>query len=319
VHHHNGLRMIDTALRAVPLAAFLPMRRAVATLPRRHPLRLGSTLVLKRVARAHRAVLSSRLREIRPLDEPGLSFEPSDSMVMDAVFWFGVRGYEGSVSRVWTELCREARSVLEIGANVGLFSVLGGRVCRGRYLAVEPVPGNVRVLRANLRRNAIAGVTVLEAAVIPDAEPRDVALNVPEEGREQPVGAHLTTDVEVSGRSTRATLVVPGKPVRALAEGCDVIKIDAEGIEAALLGRLRDLLLATRPTLLIEVLPEAAGLGTLLARLAEDAGYGIHVLPEYGSDRIVSVPAAAFTAATPRRHNAKDVLLSVSLPLALAG
>ena len=301
--------MIETLLRRIPLAAYTPLRQAVTGLGRRNPLRIASTLVLKRASRAYSNQLSGHLAEIRPLDQPHLTFEPSDSMVADAIFWFGVRGYEGTVARIWTALCAQAANVLEIGGNVGLFTVIGARATTGAYTVVEPVPAVAATLRANLARNAITRVEVLQAAVVP-GEARQVTLNLPDEGHAIGVGAHLVDDVEVAFRASRGQISVPGLPIARLAQGRDVIKIDAEGIEAALLADIRPHLLAARPNLLIEVLPEAAALGRFLAELATEAGYQIHILPEYGSDTIVTVPAASFTSALPRRYNSKDVVLS---------
>lgn len=302
--------MIDAMARSVPLAGYRPLRRAVLGLPRRHPVRIAATVVLRRAARAYRHRLAGQLDEIRPLDAPALSFEAVDSMVMDAVYWFGVRGYEGTVARVWTALCRRSRSVLEVGGNVGLFTVIGAQAAPGSYTVVEPVPMVAATLRANLVRNGLAKVELLQAAAIPGDAVRDVALNVPAEDWGMPVGAHLMDDVEVGGRSSRSQVTVPGLPIRRLAEGRDLIKIDAEGIEAALLADLRPALLERRPTLLIEVLPEAKRLGELLATLASEAGYQIHVLPEWGSDEVVTVPAASFSSVLPRRYRSKDVVLS---------
>lgn len=309
--------MLDALMRTLPLPAYWPLRRAVTSLGRSNPARVAATMVLKRAARAHRPVLHQRLHEIRPLDAPSLSFEAADSMVMDAVFWFGVKGYEGIVAEIWRTLCGQARSILEVGGNVGLFTVVGAGATTGRYTVIEPVPAIAATLRANLARNNLHAVEVRQAAVIPGSETRDVTLNLPEEGREMMVGAHLTQGVEVSGRSTRSQVVVQGLPLRDLAQGRDLIKIDAEGIEAALLADIRADLLACRPTLLVEVLPEAVKLGEELASLAAEAGYSIHVLPEYGSDTIVTVPPAVFNAQTPARHRSKDVVLSVQ-PLAQA-
>jgi hypothetical protein len=72
---------------------------------------------------------------------------------------------------------------------------------------------------------------------------------------------------------------------------------------------------AERPTLVIEVLPEAVQLGELLAGLAVRGGYGIYVVPGFGSDTIVRIDPGAFTSATPQRHHSKDVILSM-LPVA---
>jgi hypothetical protein len=92
--------MMNSIIRSMPLAVFLPFRHAIMALNRRNPLRVASTIVVRQASRAFRNRLALRLTEIRPIDEPGLSFDAVDSMVMDAVYWTGVRGYEGTVAGV---------------------------------------------------------------------------------------------------------------------------------------------------------------------------------------------------------------------------
>ena len=112
-----------------PATLFYPSRYFAATFPRGHLLRDASIVVLK-VATRISPGLPASVSEVRPLDMPEIAFSPGDSMVMEAVYWFGVRGYEGIMSEVWKSLCAKSQNVLEIGANVGLFSVIGGRVIR---------------------------------------------------------------------------------------------------------------------------------------------------------------------------------------------
>ena len=223
-------------------------------------------------------------------------------MVMEAVYWFGLQGYEGRVAELWAALCRRSRSVLEVGGNVGLFSVVGGRAMSegaagegASYVVAEPVPGNAALLRANLARNGLGSrVDLREIAAVPGAQACTVRLNIPEEGRAAPVGAHLMEGSEVPERGSARVIEVRGVPFRELLAGRDLLKIDAEGIEAALLASARDLIEAARPSLLIEVLPEATRLASLLAELARSCGYTISVIPEWGSDTIVTVRRGRF-------------------------
>jgi FkbM family methyltransferase len=309
----------DAALRAIPLGWYDGCRTLAARLPRGNPVRNALVLTLKRAARAWRGQMAGSIDSVQPPDWPGISFEPTDSMVMEIVYWFGVRGYEGTVPKVWVSLCRRADGILEIGGNVGLFSVIGAGAATCPYTVVEPLPEIAAVLRANLRRNGLQDrVAVRQAAVIPHAPARDVVLNIPSENRAAPVGAHLVEGVEVSGRSTDRRLTVPGIPIRDLLAGRTLIKIDAEGIEAELVTAAWDMLLHDRPDLLIEVLPEARHLGEVLARLAQAAGYRVFALPEYGRDSIVEVDPAHFTADVPGRYHAKDVVLTTRPPEGLA-
>jgi FkbM family methyltransferase len=288
--------------------ALFPFRWAVTSLPRGSLLRSASVPILKLAA--SKPSLLRDLPDIRPLDRPDISFESIDSMVLDDVYWFGVQGYEGILAHVWGELCRDACSVLEVGANIGFYSVIGGSASTAVYTAVEPVPKVAAALRANLIRNRLRHVEVLEGAVIPDATRRPVTLNLPNEGRAAPVGAHLVADSEVEPRSSLEVLTVQGLPIGELAQGRDLIKIDAEGIEHALLRAAMPILLERPPTIVVEVLPQSHKLAEVVSELAIAAGYTIHVVPEYGSTEIISVSPALFTAQLRARHRSKDVILA---------
>lgn len=304
--------MLASSLRAVPLACYLPLRLAAARLRRQNMLRKISLGVLQYAHRAHKGRIAERLEEIRPLDAPEISFQAANSMVVEAVYWYGLRGYEGAVPAIWARLCASAQSVLEIGGNVGLYASVGGRAGAPRYTVVEPVPGVAALLRENIRRNQATQVEILEAAAIPDPVPRRVQLSIPMEAHEVPVGSHLVDHVEVAQRRSARLIDVDGVPFRDLIAGRDLVKIDAEGIEAELLSSARDILATTRPTLIVEVLPEAHNLAKVLVDLAQSCGYTLHALPEYGFDGIQRLELAEFTSTLPGRFNAKDVLLQPS-------
>jgi len=231
-------------------------------------------------------------------------------MVTEEIYWFGVGGYEGALAKVWVELCKVSNNILEIGGNVGLYSVLGGLATRGEYTVLEPVPSIARALAQNLRLNKVENVSLQVAAAIPYSSPQQVSLNLPNEGRAIPVGAHLIGVSEVSGRSSHDIIEVAGLPFCEIARGKDLIKIDAEGIEAGLLAAGWDVITAELPALVIEVLPEAEKLAALIRRLVSELGYQIQIVPAYGSDRIVSVEGALFRSTTPATHNSKDVVLT---------
>jgi FkbM family methyltransferase len=298
--------------RRLPLAIYTVFRHGAVRLRRGSVVRSLCIAVLKHGCRSYRGRLHEALREVRPLDAPELTLEATDSMVVEAVYWFGVQGYEGKVAEVWTTLCGRARSILEVGGNIGLFATIGGRATTAPYTVLEPIPEVAAILRANLARNGATMVQVIEGAAIPGTEPADVYLNIPNERHAAPVGAHLVIGVEIEQRSRERQIAVHGIPFAALLAGRDLVKIDAEGIEAELLGTCQSLLASLRPSILIEVLPEASRLAALIVQLARDIGYRLYVIPEYGSDEIVQVDPAVFTAGVPGRYRSKDVLLCMS-------
>lgn len=68
----------------------------------------------------------------------------------------------------------EGKTVYDIGANCGQMALFFSRQvgATGRVVSFEPVPSNVATLRQNLAMNDCQNVTVIEAAVAADSEPR---------------------------------------------------------------------------------------------------------------------------------------------------
>jgi FkbM family methyltransferase len=63
-------------------------------------------------------------------------------------------------------LLRPGDLFVDVGANIGSYTVLASAVCGARSIAIEPDPGTSRSLKRNIERNGIDGlVTVIEAAV----------------------------------------------------------------------------------------------------------------------------------------------------------
>jgi FkbM family methyltransferase len=146
---------------------------------------------------------------------------------------------------------RPSDLVLDIGANVGLYSVLMGVAVggTGRVFAFEPSPANVLRLRKNLQRNHLESAQVFPCAL--GEQDGQLALHLAQD----PAYPSLV-EVE-SGLSSGADITVEvcrldgvweklGRPMVAFA------KIDVEGAEMAVIQGASHLLRACKPTLLIE-------------------------------------------------------------------
>jgi len=291
-----------------------PLRWCAARLGRHNPLRIASVQVLRRLARRLRP--AEMVQVVEPLDAPGLRFAAGDSMVTDAVFWFGTRGYEGVLYDLWRLLAAQAGGILEIGGNIGFYTAVGARENpRAHYRVVEPNPDVAAILRGNLALNGLDRVELIEAAAIPGTERATVRLAVPDDERGVPVGSYLQQGTEGIDRPARRSIECQGLPMRELLAGADLVKIDAEGIEHALLESAAEQIVVQRPTIVVEVLPDSTRLGTLLGELAVRAGYRLYAVPGWGSDELVRFAPSAFDPALLPRCNSKDVILS---PRALA-
>ena len=306
----------------------LRARRAAAGVVRRLPVPVADRLRAPAAAppgsarrRAHQLLLEALRRGGIPAgvatftlaDNPELRFVSHDSLVLHQLDWFGEQGWEPSLLPWWRRCCARASAVLELGANVGYFTVQGARAApRARYVAVEPHPVSAEVCRANLALNGIGSVELVEAAAVAGAGRPAVELRVPAGQLATPTVAFLGEGTELPApmrRHVAGTVAVPAVDMRSLLAGVDLVKLDVEGQEHALLAAARDHLRARRPTVFVEVLPGTARLPRLLAELCRDDGYHCDV-PVAGG-RLVRLDAADLLGARLlERYGGQDVILS---------
>jgi FkbM family methyltransferase len=189
------------------------------------------------------------------------------------LWWYGEAGYEQAEAQCWRRLCAGARDVLEVGANVGYYSVVGGRACTGRYTAVEPAPEAATVARHNLELNGLDDVEVVQAAVVGADGPAEVELAFPDQESHQtaPTGSFLREGTEQVGHRAATTSVrVPTVRAAALFAGRDLVKLDIEGSEATVLEAAGEEIRRSRPIVLVEVLAGSTRLQAVLADLLAD-------------------------------------------------
>ena len=172
---------------------------------------------------------------------------------------------------------REDAVILDIGANLGWYSMLlGKRYPRARIHAFEPEPRNLALLRENLQQNGIANVTVHAVAVADRAGSMQFFPYAEKNmGRHSLVAQEGCTPIHVHTVVLDEFLPMVG--VRP--EQVDLVKIDVEGYELpALRGAQR--LLAGRPVVVAEFAPKymrRAGIDPeSFLRLFRDAGFASH-------------------------------------------
>jgi FkbM family methyltransferase len=254
------------------------------------------------------------VRTFRLADRPHLSFVAADSLVLSQLYWLGEQGWEPELVPWWRYFCRQSHGVLELGANVGYFSVQGGRtVTSARYVAVEPHPVSREVCRSNLDLNAITSVQLIGAAAVSDSSVSSIQLLVPADQHALPTVAFLAADSELPqgmGQEKVVAIDVPAVDVRSLLDGVDVLKLDVEGQEHALLAAARPHLRARHPTIFVEVLPGTRRLRSLLAELCEQDGYRCYAATKA---RLEPLPPARLSAVRLKEeYGCQDVILSVA-------
>ena len=132
----------------------------------------------------------------------------------------------------------------DVGANVGLYSVLASGVCGAKSVAIEPVPTTVEALRLNSAINNLGNlVKILEIGI--GAEPGELSFSIDEDG-----GNHVVLD----GTGCRVHVL----PLDGVFDARTpiLLKIDVEGFETNVIKGAQSLL---KDTALKAVLIEMNG------------------------------------------------------------
>jgi FkbM family methyltransferase len=164
--------------------------------------------------------------------------------------------YEPEVSAALRDVLGTGGTFVDVGANLGWFSLLGASLVgpSGRVIAIEPNPLNVALLRDSATDNGFDNIDALVLALA--AQPGAIALETDgSNGRITPIDGPPAEPIE-------ASYVVAARPLDdVLSEAgvtrVDAIKIDVEGAEPLVLKGAGDTITRYRPVLISEFYPLA--------------------------------------------------------------
>ncbi|MGH9692103.1 MAG: FkbM family methyltransferase [Candidatus Acidiferrales bacterium] len=188
----------------------------------------------------------------------------------------------------------------DVGAHTGFFSIIASRLVgrSGRIVAFEPDPTNAAGLRANIARNGITQIAVIQAAVW--SSPGEVTFERASDASNRTQG-HVTSMMDprlaqISVPAVRLDDIV----FEARNPAPHLIKMDVEGAEWGALQGASRLLSEVKPKLLCEVHdPNQMGqIRAYLERFGYEAEEWQPVHPHYSDYRqlylwAVAKPAAA--------------------------
>lgn len=174
---------------------------------------------------------------------------------------------------------------VDVGANIGYFSLLARELGADRVVAIEASPPNFEKLRRNLALNGADNVRAVNVAAYD--RPTKVRLYGPESERKVLRGASMTTLVAALGRDLEQE--VPAEPLDTILTDEEIataraVKVDVEGVEWAVAKGMDRLLTEGRDDLEVVVEVHARYLGLQGRRVEEvcepflAAGFHAYVL-----------------------------------------
>jgi len=167
--------------------------------------------------------------------------------------------WEGSGTAIVLQLLRNAADFIDVGANIGWYTLVAARALaeRGHVHSFEPDPAHVAKLSANVAVNRLANVTVNELALSDRTGTATLHLNTLNRGDNSllPLSTREGSAIVKLGRLDDYPGLSRERPI--------VIKIDVQGTEIDVLAGARKLL-DSHPreiVLLCEISPAALAVG----------------------------------------------------------
>lgn len=187
--------------------------------------------------------------------------------------------YEAGTTRLLMRLRDGHGYLLDVGANIGLIALPFARATGANVVAIEAVPDNVAVLRANVDANGLGDrITVLPFGVGDETKTVDIQVEGDLRAGEGTGTANILADGS-TWECVRQTLTIRRLDDLDLPRGCSVIKIDTDGYDLKVLQGGRDFLQRERPVIYGEFSAHCMGwhgqtVDDVLA-FAADLGYAV--------------------------------------------
>jgi FkbM family methyltransferase len=205
--------------------------------------------------------------------------------------------YEAAVTLVVRRLLAPGMGVLDLGANIGYFSMLAASIVgpSGFVMAIEPNPRNVRLLEASRRANGFDQVVVCQVAA--GQEPGLLVLHTSHSNgttSSLPSDADALLVAETVACARPDSLLPPERRI-------DVIKADVEGAEYRALLGCRAIIARHRPVIVTEfspnLMPGISGIdGESYLRWLQEQGYRLWIIEPDATLRPVGSTAAVMAA-----------------------
>lgn len=225
-------------------------------------------------------------------NKPFYLYLREDSFMEKVILEKGLYGdWEKESLKIWALLSKQANTIIDIGANTGIFSMIAqNNNPAATIIAVEPVDINFSVLAKNISKNKYS--IVAEKIALSDKEGSakmfmlkdrlnymtsvndDRYANAP-----HVKGDHEVVEIEVAIKPFDY-LINKHKPGT-----IDLVKIDVEGHETTVLNTMLPYLKKFKPTILIEVIGN--GNAVNLNTIFKDLGYKFISIDEENTSRVV--------------------------------
>jgi FkbM family methyltransferase len=270
-----------------------------------HSVCVGLSAQIERKVRRNSAAVSlPNGRILRVARDAGVS-------MASLLFWKGLDGFEVQTSETLRFFFERASTFVDVGANYGFYSLLGAIWNRNlRVVAFEPVPPIHNGLIRNIALNNLEKQVLAYPLALSD-QTGTATLYLPSitEGRDYETTGTLVSDSWQSKKHSPEIVVETARfddferthPMK-----LELVKIDVEDFEAAVLAGMEQTIRRDRPFIVCEILPRQHR-NEKTRRIVETLGYTPYWITRSGYIRVSRFDF--------ERRTSQDFLLSpVSVP-----
>ncbi len=229
----------------------------------------------KHIRRLTNAILLSVVVRESVTIKEGILYLNQKDVVISSALALGV--YEPFQIEVFRSLLSSSMTVVDIGANIGLYTVIAAKKA-GKVFSFEPESENIALLNKNVRENGLANVQTFQKAVADTEGTQEFFISNNNKGSHS-----LFTPPDTFEKGTVETISLDAWAAQNHIDNIDLIKIDVQGAEFLVLKGMKKIL-ARHPTILIEYDPDMlASSGGDPINILEDfksLGYTIHNISE---------------------------------------
>lgn len=201
--------------------------------------------------------------------------------IENELFWYGIRGKNEDL-KLWMKLCENAQTILDIGANTGMFSLAAKAVVpNSRVAGFEPVPWTYEYFKTNVKSNGF-DIQVFDYAVSDQTGTQTFYLTPLPTQTSSSLSAQKNKEWEgFKGEIQEvpvSTITLDGFLEKHDFPDPDLMKIDVEMHEPAVLRGMQKLLSRKLPIFFIEILTDK--IGEEVEELLKPYGYHFYHIDE---------------------------------------
>jgi FkbM family methyltransferase len=216
-----------------------------------------------------------------------------DSMIERFLLSKGLFGHwEKESLRIWAELSKNAKTIIDIGANTGVFTMVAKNNNPGATMvAIEPVEVNFSVLSQNIQQNQFSVHAENVALSNADGTAKMFMLKDKLNYMTSVNDNRYAVDSEIQANVEVVEIEVPIKRFSYINDKyklgrIDLVKIDVEGHEVAVLNAMLPFIKESKPIILIEVIGDENA--KIMDNMFKDIGYRYVSIDEISKSVVVN-------------------------------